>query len=197
MSVAVYTWRKYSKYTTAYSGSWNVPDHMLNCIYSLEKSNPQQQLHLPPHPKCQPVAPGDSSGLLAHRTDSSHSCPSTVTASYTSRPREFHLLLAVLLASSFCNKKPSHLLQSCPASFKTIYAALIIFDWNLLNNYCWKDDLRKQQASYSICLRRAMTNYVCNFVLYLFKKRVCNPGYWSERSQVPVKFLGPDLTIKS
>lgn len=119
MSVAVYALRKYSKYSTAHSGCWNVTDHMLNCIYSLGKFNPQQQLHLPPHPKRHPVAPGDSSGLPARRTDAPCSCPSAVAASYTSKPKEFYLLknsiLAVLLASSFCNKKGlafcSHVLQ--------------------------------------------------------------------------------------
>lgn len=50
MSVAVYVRRKYSKYSTAHSGWWNVTDHMLNCIYSLEELNAQQQLHLAPHP---------------------------------------------------------------------------------------------------------------------------------------------------
>lgn len=119
MSVAVYALRKYSKYSTAHSGCWNVTDHMLNCIYSLEKFNPQQQLHLPPHPKRHPVAPGDSSGLPACRTAAPHSCPSAATASYTSKSKELYLLknsiLAVLLASSFCNKRDpafcSHVLQ--------------------------------------------------------------------------------------
>jgi len=53
------------------------------------------------------------------QTDTPHSCPSAMTASYTAKPKEFYLLknsiLAVLLASSFCNKKgpafSSHVLQ--------------------------------------------------------------------------------------
>lgn len=119
MSEAVFALRKYSKYSTAHSGCWNATDHTLNCIYSLEKFNPQQQLHLSPHPKRHPVAPGDSTSLPVHGTDSPCSCPSTVTASYTSKPKEFYLLFIyyalVLLALSFCNKKGqlfcSHVLQ--------------------------------------------------------------------------------------
>lgn len=149
MSVAVYALRKYSKYSTAHSGCWNVPDHMLNCIYSLEKFNPQQQLQLPPHPKPHPVAPGDSSSLPAYRTDALQSCPSAVTASYTSKPKEFYLLNNSSISTAFgfklLEQKRSRLSQSCSTSFKTIYAALIIFDWNLLNNYCWKDDLSKHR----------------------------------------------------
>lgn len=109
MSAAVYALRKYSKYSTAHSGCWNATDHTLNCIYSLETLSSQQQLHLPPHPKHHPLASGDSSGLPAHRTDAPHSCPPTVTASYTSKPKDFYLrkngVLGVLLASSFYNEK--------------------------------------------------------------------------------------------
>lgn len=133
MSAAVYALSKYSKYSTGHSGCWNVTDHTLNRIYSLEKFNPQQQLHLPPHPKRHPTASGDSSGFPAHRADAPSSCPSAVTPSYTAQPKALYVLenciLAALSASSFCKKKKKKKsLQSGSTSFKTIYAALIIFE---------------------------------------------------------------------
>lgn len=105
MSAAVYVRRKYSKYSTAHSGWWNATDHMLNCIYSLEELNAQQQLHLAPR---HPVAPGDSKSSSARRNNTL--CPRVLaaTACYTFKPKKLYLgnngALPALLASRFCNK---------------------------------------------------------------------------------------------
>lgn len=132
MPVAVYALRKYSKYSTAHSGCWNATDHTLNCIYSLETLSPQQQLLLPPHPKRCPVAPGDSSGLPAHRDR----CP-TLLSPYSDCKlyfqaqgllftKEWHIRCA--FGFKLLQRKSFGLLQSCSMSFKTIQAALIIFN---------------------------------------------------------------------
>lgn len=110
MSVAVYALRKYSKYSTAHSGCWNATDHTLNCIYSLETLSPQQQLHLPPHPKRHAVAPGDSSGFPAHRTEAPYPCPHDSDCKLHFQAQGLFFfpkngILGVLLASSFYNEK--------------------------------------------------------------------------------------------